>query len=148
MGRHDNPRIRPADPAARRRALLLVAGTAALGAALIAGRSWYREPLAAWILSDPALTRARAGLVLVGAGSLLVLPLGAFAVYFWRLGTRSIEGGEFPPPGVAMLRDTEIVTGDAAIAQGRGLRAMGIFLAVGMVALIFGLWRIAALMER
>lgn len=138
--------MHPADPKARRNALAALVATAGVGAALIAGRSWYSEPVATWLLEDPALTQSRGRLLLLGAGALLVLPLGFFAVYLWRLGSRVVASREFPPPGALMLRDTEIVSGNAAVAYGRGLRALAVFLVVASLGLAVAVWRVALLL--
>jgi hypothetical protein len=138
--------MRRADPNVRRFALVALVAAAALGVALIGARSWYSEPVANWLLEDPALTQSRGRLLLLGAGALLVFPLGLFAVYFWRLGSRVVASREFPPEGMALVRDTEIITGDAALAHGRGLKALAIILVIGMAALGGTLWRIAQLL--
>ena len=148
MSRTSSPRVRPADPAARRRALIGLAAATVAGVILIAGQASYREPVRAWLLDDPAATATRARLLLAGAGALLVAPLLGLAVYTWRLGARVIAGREFPPRDHAVIRDTPIVIGDAAVAQGRGLRAIAIFLTVAGIAITGVLWRLAALLVR
>jgi len=148
MSRTSSPRLQPADPAARRRAVIAVAAATVAGVILIAGQGWYREPVRAWLLDDPGATAARARLLLAGAGALLVTPLLVFAIYTWRLGARVIAGREFPPRDAAVIRDTPIVSGDAAVAQGRGLRAIAIFLAVAGIAITGVLWRLAALLVK
>ena len=148
MNRASSPPVRPADPAARRRAVIAVAAATVAGAVLIAGQPWYREPLRAWLLDQPAETDARARLLLFGAGAVVVGPLLIFAIYLWRLGARVIAGREFPPRDYAVVRDTPIVTGESAVAHGRGLRAIAILLAVAGVAITGVLWRRAGLLAR
>jgi hypothetical protein len=139
------PQVRRADAAARRRALVLLAGGAVAGGLLIAAQLWFREPVRAWLLDDPVATGARARLLLGGAGTLLVGPLVAFAVYTWRLGAQTISAREFPPPGRAVIRDTPVRTGDAALAHGRGLQALAVLLAVAATAIGGMFWWVAAL---
>ena len=148
MGRNKASSMRRADPKARRHAVIIVAAATVIGLVLIAGPAWYREPLRAWLLDDPAVTASRARLLLAGAGALLVAPLIGFATYAWRLGSRVVAEREFPPRGHAVIRDTNIVSGDAAVAQGRGLRAIAIFLVVASIAITGVLWRVAALLVR
>jgi len=138
--------MRPADPGARRKALVALGAALVVGTALIGGRSWYSEPLAAWLLEDPALTQSRGRLLLLATGALLILPLGLFALYLWRLGSRVIREREFPPLGTILLRDTEIIAGDAAVAHGRGLRAIAIVVVAAMLGMAFVLWRVAQLL--
>lgn len=139
-------RMRSADPGARRKALVALGAALAVGTALIGGRSWYSEPLATWLLEDPALTPSRGRLLLLGTGALVIVPFGLFALYLWRLGARVIRDREFPPAGTVLLRDTEIVVGDAAVAHGRGLRAIAIVVVAAMLGLAVVLWRVALLL--
>jgi hypothetical protein len=71
--------------------------------------------------------------------------LVAFAVYTWRLGAQTISAREFPPPGRAVIRDTPVRTGDAALAHGRGLQALAVLLAVAATAIGGMFWWVAAL---
>lgn len=148
MSRTSSPRVQPGDPAARRRAIIAVVAATVAGVSLMAGQAWYREPVRAWLLDNPAETAARARLLLASAGAVLLTPLVAFAIYTWRLGARVIASREFPPRDYAVIRDTPIVTGDAAVAQGRGLKAIAIFLAVASLAITGVLWRLGALLTR
>jgi hypothetical protein len=137
--------VRHADAAARRRALVLLGGAAAAGGLIIAAQSWLREPVRAWLLDDPAATVTRARLILAGAGALLIAPLIVFAVYAWRLGAQTIATREFPPPGRAVIRDTAVITGDAALAHGRGLQALSVLLVVAAAAIGAMFWWLGAL---
>lgn len=143
-----SPQVRPADPAARRRALILVAAGAIAGGLLIAAQGWYRGPLRAWLLDDPAQTESRARWLLAAAGAMLVLPLVAFAAYAWRLGARTIAHREFPPPGHAVISDTKIARGDAAISHGRGLKVVAMLLLLGAAIFVVLVWRLGALLAR
>jgi hypothetical protein len=140
-------KFRKADPAARRKALLLWGGATALGGLLIAAQGAYREPLESWILEDRDRAAGRAGLVLGGVAMLFIVPLFAFGVYVWRLGARVIAAREFPPPGQAVIRDTAILRGDEAHRHGRGLRAIAIFMFVAAAGLIVVFWRFALLIR-
>ena len=137
--------VRQADAAARRRALVLLGGGAVVGGLIIVAQSWFREPVRAWLLDDPAATVTRARLLLAGAGTLLVAPLIVFAVYAWRLGAQTIAAREFPPPGRAVIRDTPVITGDAALAHARGLQALSVMLVVAAAAIGAMFWWLGAL---
>jgi hypothetical protein len=139
--------LRKADPAARRKALLLWGAGTLVGALLIAAQGWYRGPLESWILADRGRAAGRAALLLGGAATLLIVPLVAFAVYVWRLGARVIAFREFPPPGQPVIRDTPILRGDDAHRHGRGLRAIAIVMLVAAAALIVMFWRFAVLLR-
>jgi hypothetical protein len=132
--------IRKADPVARRRALWQVVLGAAVGAALILGLERCRAPLRDWLLSEPAELPRRVRLVLFIAGSLVSVPLIALAMYLWAMGTRVIRAGEFPPPGYAVIRDTPVLVGTAAVSRGRSLKALALSLAAGAALWWLLLW--------
>lgn len=134
------PKVRRADPAARRQAILLVAIGGVVGALLILGVERYRPMLRDWILSDPGTRRDRARLVLFLAAALLSAPLVAFAGYLWLLGSRILGSGEFPPPGYRVLRDTPVSTGRSAVLRGRGLEVLAVCLAIAAALLWLLLW--------
>jgi hypothetical protein len=132
--------IRKADPVARRRALWQVVLGAAVGAALILGLERCRAPLRDWLLSEPAELPRRVRLVLFIAGSLVSVPLIALAMYLWAMGARVIRAGEFPPPGYAVIRDTPVLVGTAAVSRGRSLKALALSLAAGAALWWLLLW--------
>ena len=109
--------VRRADPAARRTAaLVLVAGTRA-GALLLVAFTRYRVALSDWVLAlaDPGSTAQRVKLVLLLPAAVLLAPLLALAVYLCAVGGRVVRAREFPPPGLRVIRDTPIVTGERAV---------------------------------
>lgn len=119
------PEIQKADPDARRNALWLIAVVAA-GAALLA-----------WIEFAPVgLGPERFGgspWLLVVMLVLLLVPMVAYGAYTWRLGRRVVEAGRFPAPGMKVIRDTPVQTGQRARVTGYVM----MFLAVLMVASAF-----------
>jgi hypothetical protein len=126
-------------------ALRFVVGGTVLGGAAIALFVRDRAALLAWVAADP---QPRARLLLGAVGVVAVVPLLAFAAYVWRIGARTLEAGQFPPPGVRVVRDTPIVTGRPAIMRGRLLRAFALAFAGGAVALALALWRFDSLFAR
>jgi hypothetical protein len=131
--------FRRADPAQRRRAVLLVVLGTVVGALLILGFERYRTPLRDWLLSEPE-ERARVKLVLFLTGALLSAPLVAFAGYLWSLGARVVRAEVFPPPGYRVIRDTPIIIGPAAVVRGRGLKALALCLGIASALLWLLLW--------
>ena len=135
--------IRRADPVARRRLVLIVACEVVLGALLILALEYSRT-----IVRDPAELARRLWLVFSLLAVLLVASPIAFAVYLWSVGTRILRAGEFPPPGVRVIRDTPILSGAAAVARGRGFKALAAALAVAAAILGIFLWRVASWLGR
>ena len=132
--------IRKADPTARRQvALLLIVGTC-IGALLIVAFERYRVPLSDWLLAAPGALAQRLKLVFLALGALVVLPLLAFAAYVWSLGGRAIRAREFPPPGLKVIRDTRVITGENAVSRGRLLKVLALGCAVASAVLGFLLW--------
>lgn len=127
------PPLQPADPAARRRLLVAVALIAVAGVAgLVVLEAW----LAALRQLDPAESAPRLVATLLWVTGATSLVVAAFGVYAWRLGGRVCASLRFPPPGVAVVRDTPIIEGIAARRRGAILRALGIAL-VALAAVLF-----------
>ena len=138
--------VRRADPAARwTAALVLVAGTC-IGAFLLVAFTYYRTPLSDWVLADPGSSARRVKLVFLLPAALLLAPLLALAVYLWALGGKVIRAREFPPPGLRVIRDTPIVTGERAVSRGRLLKVLALGCGIAAAALAVLLWRFGLLL--
>ena len=133
--------VRRADATARRAvALVFVAGTC-VGAFLLAAFTRYRGALSNWVLADPGSSAQWVKLVLLLPTALRLAPLLALAVYLWALGGKVVRAREFPPPGLWVIRDTPIVTGERAVPRGRLLRVLALGCGIASVALAVLLWR-------
>ena len=121
----------PQTDAARRRALLIVFAGLVLGAALIALTGSYRQGLATWAQDNPA---GALNLILPAIAITVVLPVLAFAWYFWRLGARTVRKQRFPPAHVAWALGASPIHGAAARRRGRILQGCAAALAVIVVA--------------
>jgi hypothetical protein len=137
--------VRKADPVVRRRMLFLVAFAAVVGALLIFVLERYRVPLRDWILADPELSAQRLRMIIMLLAVLLLAPLIGFAVYLWSLGGRILRTREFPPPGLRVIRDTRVISGEAAVSRGRQLKLLAVGCLVAGFALSLLLWRLASL---
>ncbi len=68
----------------------------------------------------------------------LFLPCFAFAGYFASLGRRIARSGQYPPPGMKVIKDTKVLRGaDAARIQGLLMALTGVLVLVGVVG---GVW--------
>lgn len=103
------------------------------------------EGIRDWLLADPA---SRVPLALAALGILFVLPLLGFSVYLWRMAALVITSREFPPRGYALVRTTQMITGDAAVAYGRGLRALVFILVALAFLVVIQLWRLGSVITR
>lgn len=137
--------VRRADPAFRRRIVLVLVVGMFVGALLIVGVEQYRTQFREWILSEPGALAQRLNLVLLLLAAFLVVPLLGLAVYLWSLGGRVLEAREFPPPGLRVIRDTTVITGEGAISRGRLFKVLAFACGIASVALGLLLWRLALL---
>lgn len=137
--------VRKADPALRRRMLLFVALAVIVAALLIFFLERYRAPLREWLLAEPGMTAQRGGMIITLLAVLSVAPLIGFAVYLWSIGGRALRAREFPPPGLRVIRDTRMITGEAAVSRAHQLKLLAVGCLIASVALALLLWRLASL---
>jgi hypothetical protein len=136
--------VQRADPGARRQALILVGAAALVGTLLLLGFERYGESLRDWVLSDPEQSRSRLRLLFILFAAGASAPLLAFGGYLWVLGHKIVSAKQFPPPGQRVVRDTEVVEGEAAMARGRALKVFAVVLCAFCIMFWMLLWRIAA----
>ena len=138
--------LQRADPVARRRALWTIVLAAAVGVTLLVVLDRSLPDLSAWVTEDPQSFSSRTKLVLLVYGAVAVLPMVAFALYFWSLGRRTVSARRFPPPEMKVFRDTSVLVGTAAETRGRVLKGLSVvisLLALGLAALLWRLWFLA-----
>lgn len=134
------------DPAAVRRAVIVVVVCVIVGALVIVGFGRYREAMLGWVVADPANTGRRVSLVFFVSAGLFAAPLLVFAAYLWAFGTKVVRTGSFPPPGHRVIRDTPPLAGAEAVQRGRGFRSLALFFGGGALVLWVLLWRLAAVL--
>ncbi len=139
--------VRRADPAARRRAVLIIVVGALIGALLIVALERYLIPLRDGVLAEPGAAAQRVKFVFLLLAALLLAPSLGFAAYLWSLGGRVLEAREYPPPGLRVIHDTPVVTDDAAIFRGRLLRVLALACGIASVVMALLLWRLASSIE-
>ncbi|MBI1397573.1 MAG: hypothetical protein GC151_16490 [Betaproteobacteria bacterium] len=135
--------IRRANRRARRRVMILAGVLLVLVLIGTVGYLRYHGALIDWILADPARTGRRVRIVLLTPAVLLALPLIAFGIRFWTMGSKSIRTKEFPPPGVHVLRDTPVVRGNGAASRGQALRIVALGLTVAAIVVCTLVWQTA-----
>lgn len=138
--------MRRADPAARRRALLMIIMGALGGALALVAFERYRIPLSEWVLSEPGASAQRVKWVFAFLGTLVAAPLLALAAYLWSFGARVLRAEEFPPPGYRAIRDTPVITGEAAVYRGRLLKVLAVSCIIAGVMLGLLLWCLSSML--
>lgn len=132
--------IQRADAGTRQRAIWIVVLGIAAGAVLLL---WFEQALPAliaWATGNPDQGAARAKLLLALIGTVIVVPLAGFAAYLWFLGERISKSGRFPLPSMKVVRDTVVVTGQAAVTRSRFVKALAVFLAISVIGMLCMLW--------
>lgn len=70
----------------------------------------------------------------------LFAPLYLAAYYLFSLGGRIAHAERFRPTGQAVVRDTKIISGDAAVIRGWILHMLSVAMAVSVSVVIFLMW--------
>lgn len=83
--------------------------------------------------------------VLVAVLAVVCASAGGIGVFVFRRGRRVAREGRFPVSGEGVMRDTVVLSGEAALRRGRILEALGVTLVLVAVALSMLSWRLYAL---
>ncbi|MEC4675004.1 MAG: hypothetical protein VST68_12520 [Nitrospirota bacterium] len=110
--------IQPADPIARKKAILILGVATVVGGSVLFAIDSYHPSLEQWIINEPGSVLEKLTWVLIGL-VVLCLPFLFAAGHFWRMGQFVIDAQRFPPPGIPVIRDTPVLTGKEALRRGR-----------------------------
>ena len=138
--------IQKADPRARRTAIVTLGLATLAGLVLMLVVESQLSAWLEWITEDPEQMDDR--LVLCGWGLALgvIVPMLLLAAYLWRLGSRIVHSGVFPPPGMRVVRDTRVLFGRRAVRRGRLLKVLAWLAGAVAMGFVFVLWRVASLL--
>lgn len=141
------PEMQRADPRARRAALIVVAAMLPVGLPLV----WLTRSslpfVGDWLTEDPARTLPRLRILALALSVALAVPTVALTAFLWRVGASIVQAERFPPPGVAMTRDTVVMRGAAARRRGRTIQLLAAAMALAAAGLIVVLWRLVAMLD-
>jgi hypothetical protein len=131
--------IQRADPTIRRTVFVVLGAGVAIAAAILLVASRFRGPFEAWLVQD---LRSRTIVVFAALTVISAGPVLGLAGYLWRLGQRVATTGRYPPPGLRVVNDTEIVDGLQAARVSRAMKVFGSVLATAALVLAAFLWRL------
>jgi hypothetical protein len=135
------PEIQPADPVARRRALIGVAATTLL---CVAGYLALQHWLARLVGLDAPRMQQALERALIAASWAAMVPAAVVAAFLWRYGTRVCDAGRFPAPGARVIRDTPVLHGRSARLRGMVLRVLAACLALLAACTLVASYRLIA----
>lgn len=139
--------IQRADPAARRKAIIIIIVSGIVGSLLILAFESYQARLYDWILSDHGRSAHRLKILIILAAAFGAIPLFSLSIYLWSLGCKVSNSQRFPLPGQRVIRDTPILDGQATMTRVRVLKTLAVLLAGAGVMLCFVFWRIFSILE-
>ena len=133
------PTIQKADPIVRRRTIVVALVAVVLGCVLLLALDTYRPEYETWLRTKTDWISSHPGTIalIVFAGS---LPIIVFALYLWRVGADTVRCERFPPPKLSVVRDTLVLSGNAAVRRGRGIQATAVLLIVLCCASALVFW--------
>ena len=131
--------VQKADPRARARAFIILVLASVSGSALILAGEMQWGAITRWLARDPEKALLRLELFFGILAVCLTCPVFVLSIYIWRLGRRIATAGLFPPPGLAVVHDTPVLSGRAARIRGRLLQVCaGLMIgAAGAILLLF-----------
>lgn len=120
--------IQKADPDLRRTVLVCLVAFGAVGFIAL---QWGLPKMMEAIATQETAQAIRSLKLMAGAAFYPALPLAYFT---YKVAQRIRTSRRFPPPGMAVIRDTKILTGDAAKQLGSKLMAVSFLF--GLMALL------------
>ena len=110
--------IQPADPGARRAAIWIVAVALVAGGCAILLFEYFYVDIQLWLQQNIDYLIRNDHVVFLAALT-FAPPLLAVGAYLLVLGSRIVRSQRFPPPNCAVIRDTRVISGPAAVRWGR-----------------------------
>lgn len=136
-----------ADPAARRKAIIIIIISGIVGSLLILAFERYQTQLYEWLQSDYGRSAHRVKILIILAAAFGAVSLFSLSTYLWSLGCKVSNSQQIPLPGQRVIRDTPILEGQATMTRVRVLKTIAVLLAGAGVMLCLVFWRIFSILE-
>lgn len=136
-----NHKIQKADPGVRRNAILVTTAAGAVGLALVVSMDHFSTDIATWVESGVQENK-KISAVVSAVVMVLVAPILFASAYLFLLGRRTVSARRYPPPGVAVIRDTPVVEGNRSLVRGRIIQVLAIVLTASSLVLPLLVWRL------
>jgi hypothetical protein len=133
--------MQPADPAARRKAIVIVVVATLIGLCAILAFEYYKQDIQLWLEHNLLYLIQNPWLVSL-VGLLMAAPVIAASVYLLVLGQRTVRAQRFPPPHCAVSRPTPILEGRRAQRRGRLIQLLSLLILAAASAVPFAFWSI------
>jgi hypothetical protein len=137
------PEVQKADPSKRKEALLLIAAGLVLGLIAI----MLLRPIQSWLEAEPSQLVFRVNL-LIGGWFLLAVPIVAICAHMWRIGRQAVVTARYPPPGMAVVKDTIVLRHDPARKRGRVIQWVAALIAIAAVLPPIAMWYLVWVLTR
>jgi hypothetical protein len=139
--------IQRADPHARRTAVILIIVASLVGLALIAAAQSQLGALQKFLADNPEKLHANLRIITWALIVAVVRPVWLANIYLWRLGSRIVASGMFPPPGMTVITDTIVLRDTEARKWGRVLQFLAAVMGAAALGFAVAVWRLASLIR-
>ena len=136
-----DPVIQKADPAARRKAMIMVLVAFVFGVSVIAAFDHFQVDIESWAVNNLDFLLEHTYLIFM-VFLVLVLPVLGAGVYFLVFANRIARAQRFPPPGCAVSRDTVVLEGARAVWRARVIQLTSILLLCAAASTPVVMWYI------
>jgi hypothetical protein len=147
QGSREEHEVQPHDPGARRQAILLFVVVAAIGGVAILRLEPYLESITGLADTDPREALRQLAFVTKVMTVAIIVPMFAFVAWLLVLARRVHRAERFPPPGMALTRDTRILRGRAARVRAWSIAVLALALAASSIVLPVFMWRTIHLLQ-
>jgi Sec-independent protein secretion pathway component TatC len=140
------PDVIPADKALRKKAIIIVAATTIAGVLVFYLVNSYMDSLYALFCTDPKLARIKARALVLWSLRIVGFSVAVFGGYLIHMGIKILRIGQYPWPGMRVIRDTRVLRG--RLAKVLGFLVILLSSTLLICAILLGLYYPYKIMEK